>query len=90
MRKSVEEIKLVKDWIKEECLLLNEYITEGRYPGDLPFESKTEKDARDAIEAASKIEEFVLENINFPYEDELEQSDSPEPQSPDLDSNGET
>ncbi len=90
MRKSVEEIKLVKDWIKEECLLLNEYITEGRYPGDLPFESITEKDARDAIEAASKIEEFVLENINFPSEDELEQSDSPEPQSPDSDSNGET
>jgi HEPN domain-containing protein len=58
---------------KEECLLLNEYITEGRYPGDLPFESLTEKDAAAAIEAAKKIEEIVLRKIDLPSEDELGQ-----------------
>jgi len=47
--------------VREECLLLNEYITGGRYPGDLPFESITEQDAKEAIEAANKIEERVLE-----------------------------
>ena len=25
--------------LEKECVLLNEYVTEGRYPGDLPFES---------------------------------------------------
>ncbi len=53
---------------KDDCLLLNEYITEGRYPGDLPFESITKKDAQEAINAAGKIETFVLEKINFPVE----------------------
>ena len=48
-----------------ECELLNEYIAEGRYPGDLPFESIGEKDAREAIDAADKIAEFVKERINF-------------------------
>lgn len=45
--------------------ILNEYITEGRYPGDLPFESIAEKDATEAIEAAEKIEEFVLAKLNL-------------------------
>jgi len=45
--------------------LLNEYITEGRYPGDLPFESIGADDAKEAIEAAEKIEEYVLKNINL-------------------------
>jgi HEPN domain-containing protein len=63
---------------KEECLLLNEYITEGRYPGDLPFESITKQDAEEAIEAADKIETFVFEKIDFPDEDESIQSTDPE------------
>ncbi|RZB34730.1 MAG: hypothetical protein SRB1_00498 [Desulfobacteraceae bacterium Eth-SRB1] len=49
-----------------QCELLNEYITEGRYPGDLPFESTGKDDAKEAIEAAEKIEEYVLKNINLP------------------------
>ncbi len=48
-----------------ECELLNEYIEEGRYPGDLPFESIGEKDAGEAIYAADKITRFVKEKINF-------------------------
>ncbi len=43
-----------------ETGLLNRYITEGRYPGDLPFESIGENDAKEAIAAAETIENFVL------------------------------
>jgi len=52
----------------DECELLNEYITEGRYPGDLPFESISEKDAKEATEAAGKIEKFVLDKIELTME----------------------
>ena len=60
-------VKYDKDFEKLllECELLNEYIEEGRYPGDLPFESIEEKDAREAIDAADKIARFVKERINF-------------------------
>jgi len=54
--------------LKEECGLLNEYITEARYPGDMPFESIAKDDAREAIEAAHKIEQFVLRKIDLPFE----------------------
>ncbi|MBU1486812.1 HEPN domain-containing protein [bacterium] len=57
--------------LKEECSLLNEYITEARYPGDLPFESIGEPDAREAIESAEKVEELVLKKINLPVEEEI-------------------
>jgi HEPN domain-containing protein len=56
--------------LKEDCLLLNEYITQGRYPGDLPFESICERDAKEAIEAADKIETSALNKINIPGEEE--------------------
>lgn len=42
------------------CELLNKYVIMGRYPGDLPFESTTGKDADQAIEAAIEVEKFVL------------------------------
>jgi HEPN domain-containing protein len=51
--------------LREQCALLNEYITDGRYPGDLPFENIGEDDAKEAVEAAEKIEEYVQKNINF-------------------------
>ena len=50
---------------KQECELLNEYITEGRYPGDLPFESIGEKETKEAIDAVDKIAVFVEKRINF-------------------------
>ena len=53
--------------LKEECILLNEYITETRYPGDLPFESIGEDDAREAIEAADKIEGLVSDRIDISF-----------------------
>jgi HEPN domain-containing protein len=42
------------------CELLNGYIITGRYPGDLPFESTTREDAKQAIDAALKVEASVL------------------------------
>lgn len=51
--------------LREECGLLNEYITEARYPGDLPFESIGKGEAEEAIEAVNKIEKFVLGKIIF-------------------------
>ena len=48
-----------------ECQLLNDYATEGRYPGDLPFESIGKQDAKEAVEAAEKIEALVQERISI-------------------------
>jgi len=48
-----------------ECQLLNEYITDGRYPGDLPFNSINKQDAQDAIQAAEQIERWVCNKIHF-------------------------
>ena len=55
--------------LKEECGLLNEYITEARYPDDLPFEDIGENEAREALEAADKIEEFVSKRMSILFED---------------------
>lgn len=38
--------------LASECQLLNEYTIEGRYPGDLPFESIGQAEAKEGIEAA--------------------------------------
>ena len=56
--------------LKEECGLLNEYIIEGRYPGDVPYENITENDAKESIEAAEKIETYVLKSIDLPFDNE--------------------
>ena len=64
--------------LKEECGLLNEYITVARYPGDLPFKSIGQDDAREAIEAVDKIEEFVLGKIDLPLDNEENSSEGTE------------
>ena len=51
--------------LREDCRLLNEYITEGRYPGDLPWEMIGVQQADEAIEAADNIEKFVSKRINL-------------------------
>ena len=51
--------------LREACKLLNEYIIVGRYPGDLPFESISKKNAEDAIGAAETIEKFVLSKTDL-------------------------
>jgi len=56
--------------LREECKLLNRYITEGRYPGDLPWEMIGKKQADEAIEATEKIEKFVRDKIIFEEEDD--------------------
>jgi len=48
-----------------ECELLNEYITHGRYPNDLPIEHIGEKQAIEAIEAAEKIKNHVTQALYF-------------------------
>ncbi|MBU2461676.1 HEPN domain-containing protein [bacterium] len=55
--------------LKKECGLLNEYITQARYPDDLPFEDIGENEAREALEAADKIEEFVSKRMSILFED---------------------
>jgi len=57
--------------LKDECTILNEYILEGRYPGDLPFESIGEDDAKEAIKAAENIEKYVIKNMNTPSDNEI-------------------
>ena len=52
-----------------ECETLNEYIAEGRYPGDLPFESIGKDAAGKAIEAAEKIEAHVVSRIKLDLPD---------------------
>ena len=49
--------------LREECVLLNKYITETRYPGAFTFENINKNEAIEAIDAASKIEKFVLNKI---------------------------
>ncbi len=49
--------------LKSSAQILNDYISEARYPGDLSFETLTESNATEAVEAAERIEEFVLEKL---------------------------
>lgn len=51
--------------LQPQCALLNEYITEARYPADLPFESIGQEEAAEALEAAEKIARFVLESLDL-------------------------
>lgn len=48
-----------------ECELLNEYISKARYPNDLAIEHIAEKQAKEAIEAAEKIERHVMESFDI-------------------------
>jgi len=50
-----------------ECELLNKYVSKARYPNDLPIEHIGEKQAKEAIEAAEKIERHVVEFFDILY-----------------------
>ena len=52
----------------EEGSVLNEYITEGRYPGDVAFESIGDAEAQEAVSIARRIREMVL--VKLPSESE--------------------
>lgn len=56
--------------LRDECKLLNKYITEGRYAGDLPFEHIGKDDAIEAIEAAGKIEKLILNKVEIELRNE--------------------
>lgn len=53
------------DRLFSDCELLNEYITHGRYPNDLPIENIGEKQAIDAIQAAERVEKHVRNILIF-------------------------
>jgi HEPN domain-containing protein len=59
--------------------VLNRYIAEGRYPGDLPFENIGENEAKEAIEAAEKIEQFVLGKLMAVDQANLNNLNQPSP-----------
>lgn len=46
--------------LEEECVLLNEYYIETRYPLDMPVDY-SKREARKALAAAEHIGEFVLD-----------------------------
>lgn len=54
--------------LENECKLLNDYITETRYPSDLPWDSIGEKEAKEAIKAVEIIEQFINKRIKFDCE----------------------
>jgi len=45
--------------LEEECILLNDYYIETRYPLDMPVDY-SKKEAREALTAVEDIEKFVL------------------------------
>lgn len=62
----VELLEYCSDYDKEFELLvedgtvLNDYIANGRYPGDIAFEEIGLKQAKKVIEKAERIKEFVI------------------------------
>jgi hypothetical protein len=52
--------------------VVDEYITEGRYPGDLSFEQFGIGQAQEAIAAAETIEKFVLEKLAVADQENLQ------------------
>lgn len=50
------------DVLKEECLLLNDYYIETRYPLDTPVDY-SKKEAREALVAAETIGKFIVKLV---------------------------
>lgn len=50
------------DDLREECILLNDYYIETRYPLDSPVDY-SKKEAREALAAAEHIGKLVLKNV---------------------------
>lgn len=51
------------DILVEDSSILNDYIADGRYPGDIAFEAIGLKQATEAIEKAERVKEFVIHKI---------------------------
>lgn len=56
--------KILPDFcdMEEECILLNDYYIETRYPLDMPADY-SKKEAREALSAAESIGKFVLSKL---------------------------
>lgn len=52
------------DQLIEGGYILNDYITDGRYPGDISFETIGIEQAKEAYNAVKKIRQFVEKRIN--------------------------
>jgi len=50
------------DDLKEECILLNDYYIETRYPLDAPVDY-SKKEGREALSAAESIGKFVSQKV---------------------------
>ena len=57
-------VKGVSSALQEEVTLLLPYYVGTRYPADIPLESFSWEIARSALEAAERIQKFVLEKLN--------------------------
>ncbi|MDP6040931.1 MAG: HEPN domain-containing protein [Candidatus Latescibacteria bacterium] len=68
--------------LREDCEILNEYITSSRYPGDVPSDDFDESQGREAIESAEQIQDFVLSRIDI--NDNVQET----PEKPEDDSSG--
>jgi HEPN domain-containing protein len=51
--------------LRDDCEILNEYITSARYPGDLPFDNFDEDQAKEAIASANRISETIQAEIKL-------------------------
>lgn len=49
---------------KKQCRVLNDYFLESKYPMDIPI-VYTKKEAREAIQSAEKVFEFVKKKLCF-------------------------
>lgn len=47
----------------DEGIVLNEYLTEGRYPGDIAFESIGDAEAQEATSITRRISEMVVTKL---------------------------
>ena len=58
------EYDLEFEGLLEEGTVLNEYITEGRYPGDIAFESIGDAEAQEAVSITRRISKIVVAKLS--------------------------
>ena len=73
--------------LRDDCEILNEYITSARYPGDLPFDNFDEEQAQEAITSANRISETIQKEINLQISNDTISSETDNQTPSDLDNN---
>ncbi len=51
----------------QDGAILNEYISAGRYPGDLTFEAIGSDEAQEAVAITQLIADYVVARVSVPY-----------------------